>query len=313
MPTSAASKDRFAGSLIGLAIGDALGGHFESQSPDWLQGRFPSIPALFQNPPKAPWYYTDDTQMAIGVAEGLLADGAMQEESLLRIFANNYEHWRGYGRGVRMILDTYKEGGDFRFWIEEQFPGGSFGNGAAMRVAPVGLAFQGDLSRVAEQAELSARPTHVHPLGIEGAKLLAVAVALAVQMQRFDRDEFFSQLLEFAKDDEFRKKLERAQRIQKPRELSALGNGIAAQDSVVTAIACFALSPNCYRDVIGSAILNGGDTDTIAAMAGAVCGAHLGLSGIPQELRDSLENVERGYDYILNLANLLWDRFGEVN
>jgi len=61
-----------------------------------------------------------------------------------------------------------EEGQDYKHWANELFPGGSFGNGAAMRVAPVGLMFE----KLWEQARLSSLPTHVHPLGIEGYPLL---------------------------------------------------------------------------------------------------------------------------------------------
>ena len=63
-------EDRFTGRLLGLMVGDALGSHFEGQSPEWIARRYPSRQALTENPPMAPWHYTDDTQMAIGVAEG---------------------------------------------------------------------------------------------------------------------------------------------------------------------------------------------------------------------------------------------------
>lgn len=57
-------QDRFVGCLLGLAVGDALGSHFEGQSPDWIRNRYPTPESLIDNPPEAPWYYTDDTQKA---------------------------------------------------------------------------------------------------------------------------------------------------------------------------------------------------------------------------------------------------------
>ena len=84
-----------------------------------------------------------------------------------------------------------QEGGDHRAVAENMFPGGSFGNGAAMRVAPVGLFFHADLDRLWEQARLSALPTRVHPLGIEGAQVLAMAVALGLTQTRFDPSGVF--------------------------------------------------------------------------------------------------------------------------
>jgi poly(ADP-ribose) glycohydrolase ARH3 len=169
--------DRFEGCLLGLAVGDALGGLFEAQSADAVRARFPTAERLIDYPQEEIWY-TDDTQMTIGVCEALLERGEVVEESLCRAFVANYVPSRGYGRGARAVLEAMEDGGDYRQVAERHFPGGSFGNGAAMRVAPVGLLFRDDPGRLWEQARLSALPTHRHPLGVEGAQLLALAVAL---------------------------------------------------------------------------------------------------------------------------------------
>ena len=69
-----------------------------------------------------------------------------------------------------LVIEAIAEGGDWRRIAASHFPGGSLGNGAAMRVAPIGLLFNHDLDRVMVEARLSALPTHIHPLGIEGAQ-----------------------------------------------------------------------------------------------------------------------------------------------
>ena len=171
-------KGRFEGCLLGLAVGDALGGKFEAQSADALRARFPTVEHLIAYPQEEIWY-TDDTQMAIGVCEALIERGEIVEEVLCRAFVANYVPSRGYGRGARAVLDAMEDGRDHRQVAERHFPGGSFGNGAAMRVAPVGLLFRDDRRRLWEQARLSALPTHLHPLGVEGARLTALAVAPA--------------------------------------------------------------------------------------------------------------------------------------
>jgi poly(ADP-ribose) glycohydrolase ARH3 len=297
--------DRFRGCLLGLAVGDALGGKFEAQTADAIRARFPSAAALIDYPQDEIWY-TDDTQMAIGVAETLAEVGEIVEERLCAAFVANYLPSRGYGRGARAVLDAMEEGRDYRAVAESHFPGGSYGNGAAMRVAPVGLFFRDDRARLMEQARLSALPTHVHPLGIEGARLLALAVALCTQAERFDRDDFLAEILAACESAEYWAKLQAALGVKAPEALAALGNGIQALESVPTAIACLALTPESYEATVSNAIFLGGDTDTIAAMAGALSGAYLGLAKLPQRLVGLLESSPKGRAYLLELAEKLF-------
>jgi poly(ADP-ribose) glycohydrolase ARH3 len=147
-------KDRFEGCLLGLAIGDALGAKFEAQSAEAIRARFPSTEKLIAYPTEEIWY-TDDTQMAIGVGEALVERGEIVEEHLCRAFVANYLPSRGYGRGARAVLDAMEDGRDYRQVAEQYFPGGSFGNGAAMRVATVGLLFRDDRRLLWGQARLS--------------------------------------------------------------------------------------------------------------------------------------------------------------
>jgi len=300
-------EERFVGCLLGLAVGDALGACFEGQTADYIARRYPTPQALLDEPPRDSLYYTDDTQMAIGVAEALVEDGEIIEATLCRVFAANYVPSRGYGWGARAVLEAMEEGRDYRTIAETHFPGGSYGNGAAMRVAPVGLFFHDDPEKVIYQAELSSLPTHRHPLGIEGAKLLAVAVAHCLRTDTLNRVAFFDELLAHSRSDVFRVKLDIAATARTPAELPALGNGIQAQESVVTAIACFASSPDDYLTAVGRAILLGGDTDTIAAMTGAIAGAYLGESAVPQEWLARLEDhpESKGRSYIADLARRL--------
>jgi len=182
--------------------------------------------------------------MTIGVCEALVERGEIVEDVLCRAFVANYVPSRGYGRGARAVLDAMEDGGDHRAAADEYFPGGSYGNGAAMRVAPVGLLFRDDRRRLWEQARLSALPTHRHPLGIEGAQLLALAVAHCTTAVRFDRGAFFADLLAACESPDYRAKLEEAARVGTAADLEPLGNQIEALHSVPTAIASFALTPD---------------------------------------------------------------------
>jgi poly(ADP-ribose) glycohydrolase ARH3 len=301
---NASLQDRFRGCLIGLAVGDALGGRFEAQSADYIRGRIPTIEQLIHCAWGELWY-TDDTQMAIAVAESIADHGEIIQECLCESFCANYTPSRGYGRGARAVLDAMQDGGNYQSVASKYFPGGSFGNGAAMRVAPVGLYFRHDPQMVIDQSRLSALPTHIHPLGIEGAQLLALAVAHASNLEQFNRDAFFADLLKRCRSPEYRNKLESAAKTRMPCDLRSLGNGIEALESVPTAIASFALTPNSYEETIGNVIFLGGDTDTLAAMAGSISGAFLGIDQIPEELVNSLEDSPKGQSYLIELANRL--------
>ncbi len=159
-----------------------------------------------------------------------------------------------------------------------------------------------------EQARLSALPTHVHQLGNEDAQLLALAVAIALRDDSFDKRTFWAELRQRATTAEFQDRLSLAVQVQSPDDLLRLGSGIAAQDSVVTAIACFTLWPESNEDVVANAILLGGDTDTIAAMAGAISGAHFGIHVIPSRFLQCLEDERKGKSYLERLAEQLFEK-----
>ncbi len=302
--------DRFLGCMLGQAVGDALGAPFEGLPTDfvyWVRG---PVHELIGQPPDAVLAYTDDTQMMIGVAETLIERGEIVEDTICERFAANFDDSRGYGQGASQILTAMRDGGDWRDLADHLFPGGSFGNGAAMRVAPVGLFFGPDPARVAEQARLSALPTHRHPLGIEGAVLLAVAVALAAHGPPFDRRGFFDELQRHCVSEEFAWQVRAARKLRRGHALDFLGHSLPAHRSVVTAIACFSTNPDSYERAVAKAIALGDDTDTLAAMAGALCGAHLGLSAVPADWLRRLEGGPKGGDYIRALAEQLHERHG---
>lgn len=297
--------ERFQGCLLGLLTGDTLGCFCEGWSAEDIAAEYPTAAALLDHPPlPPPWSYTDDTEMAIGVAEALVQDGEIRPETLCAAWARNYTRGRPYG-ATRLVLEAIRRGEDYQTVARTLFPGGSYGNGAAMRVAPVGLFFHHDLDLVWEQAELSALPTHVHPLGIEGAQLVALAVALAVTGGPFERDVFFGELVRRCRTPEYRAKLAIARGLSGPAELPVLGNSVRALESAVTAIACFALFPDDCPATVTTAIWLGGDTDTIAAMAGAIAGARCGVQSIPLSWLRQIEDGVRGRTYVATLAEQL--------
>jgi poly(ADP-ribose) glycohydrolase ARH3 len=307
--SAAPLRDRFAGCLLGLAVGDGLGAPYEGLPAIDIFRQFGPPDVVAANPSGETLYYTDDTEMMIGVAEALAEHGRIEPAALAQVLAANYHPDRGYGKGARQILETVLAGGDWRAVAETVFPGGSLGNGAAMRVAPVGLFFCDSPDLVWEQARLSALPTHRHPVGIEAAQVMALAVATAVRSEAIDRREFLRSLLERAETEEIRWALKTAMRLRRGDSIAVLGHTLEAHRSVVTAIAAFAASPADYTFAVGRVIGLGDDTDTLAAMTGALCGAFGGLAAVPAKLVGQLENQEKGRDHVRELAERLYGRF----
>jgi poly(ADP-ribose) glycohydrolase ARH3 len=201
-----------------------------------------------------------------------------------------------------------ESGLDFRQAAERIYRGGSYGNGSAMRVAPVGLFCYHDLAKLKETAHQSSRITHTHALGMEGAALQAWAVALAVKTEpaRLDRSVFLNNLHDVIDSDVFRGRLVTmgvllAEDAPRPKVIAALGNTVEAFNSVPISIYSF-LANAGFAACLDYALSLGGDRDTIAAMTGAIAGACYGPAGIPNEWLNGLENR----DYIEDLANRLW-------
>ncbi len=298
-------KSKFLGCLIGAAIGDGLGA--------WREGRRiakkEDIASLAERVEELA--YTDDTHMTIGVVESLIQSRGFDGEHMAQTFIKNYETepWRGYGPGPPKIFRMIKSGEPWNSAASKIYRGGSFGNGSAMRVAPVGLLYSDNPAKLREIAYKSSSITHSHELGKEGAALQAYAVALALNTpsdEEIDREAFLLKFQNFAQTQLYKEKIANTKELlgeqDRARVVAVLGNGIEALNSVPTAIYCFLKQPKSYKDSVIYAISLGGDTDTIASMAGAISGAYLGIEAIPQEWRLKLENNA----YIEDLAEKLW-------
>jgi poly(ADP-ribose) glycohydrolase ARH3 len=130
---------RFLGCLLGHAVGDAVGAPFERCPAEAIYRDFGPARRIVDAPRIEELIYTDDTQMMVAVAEALIEDGEIDVDRLAMRFANAYEPQRGYGPGARRILEAARAGDDWKELARTIFPGGSLGNGAAVRVAPIAL------------------------------------------------------------------------------------------------------------------------------------------------------------------------------
>src|SRR5262245_22001769 len=196
--------DRALVSLDGLSVGDALGETCFS----FLRTRFDR-----QLPP-APWRWTDDTEMALSIVAVLKQHGQIEQDALAASFAGHFHQSRGYGRAMYfLLLPALRGGRPWHLAARDLFAGeGSLGNGAAMRVAPVGAYFADDLQRAAAEAVRSAEVTHAHPEAAAGAVAVTIAAALAWQWRGRETSprQLLKEVLPFVPDSEVRAGLERA-------------------------------------------------------------------------------------------------------
>lgn len=274
--------------LEGLSVGDGFGQQFfwpENHTQDPSES------------PSRPWGWTDDTEMACSIVDILARHGHVDQDALAQSFADHYDPARMYGAGAQELLRRIGAGTPWRAATAEQFGGsGSFGNGAAMRVAPLGAYFAGDAAVAAAQAKLSAEITHSHPEGIAGAVAVAAAAAVAGGNPDATGEDLLEAALAHVAEDgvQVSAGLERARDLLGAPAAQAageLGNGaqISAQDTVPFALWVAATHRDDYPEAMRTCVGAGGDMDTTAAIAGGVVAARLGTSGIPKDWRTARE------------------------
>jgi poly(ADP-ribose) glycohydrolase ARH3 len=295
-----ADIDRARGALLGTFVGDALGMPFEGRSP----GAVPERVAM-QAARLGCGTYTDDTQMMIALAESLLEHGGVDIQALGRAFADAHDPRRGYGSGTTEVLRLVRAGSHPREAARSVFGGkGSLGNGAAMRVAPAAVLYTHDDAARAASTRESAGVTHAHAIAIDAAVAQAAAIAAALK-----GEPPLAAALKAATTPELRDRLADAVQLldarPAPAELAAaLGNRPTAHESVPAAIYAAAAHESAER-AISFAVRCGGDTDTLAAMAGAIAAARTGASAIPRHWLDALEQGPKGRGHVERLADRL--------
>jgi ADP-ribosylglycohydrolase len=254
--------------LIGAIAGDIIGSFYEHHRIKTK--RFP----LFGQRSR----FTDDTVLTVAVAETLLT--GVDYVTQFRTYFRRYPY-AGYGGG-------------FRRWAQSMtpLPYNSFGNGSAMRVSPVAFAFE-RIDQVRAEARRSAEVTHNHAEGIKGAEATAVAVFLA--RARESKNQIRSYI-----EREF------------DYDLSLTPDGIrpdyafdvTCQGTVPPALCCF-LHAEDLEDSIRNAVSLGGDSDTLACIAGGVAGAYY---GVPPDIKDEVE--ARLDDDLKRVTTEFTNRFG---
>jgi ADP-ribosylglycohydrolase len=233
--------------------------------------------------PPAPWQWTDDTEMACSVYLTLASRHAIDQDALAASFARRHDFDRGYGPAAGRLLRLVRDGGDWRSLAAGLFDGsGSRGNGAAMRVAPLGAFFAGDPVEAARQAALSATVTHTHPEAVAGAVAAAHAASGPLPP-----GPFIDRVLEHVPPGKVHDGITEARRmltVTDPETAAyVLGNGraVAAHDTVPFAIWAAARHLTAYEQAIWATAAAGGDIDTTCAIVGGITAAGLDPGRLP--------------------------------
>lgn len=305
--------------LTGLAIGDALGMPFEtlhftssvlgSWDGDFMSGVSNEILSGLQ-----PGQWTDDTKMAKALALSLVEAGGTYSPALAAAFYSDWYHsgdLRGIGGATRQAMDNILKG---HHWLSSGVLGAE-GNGTAMRIAPLGLFLRNQVPALVKAARLDACITHDSLEAQEGS--VAVAAGVAYLANKMTKDELLGPVayhLEGLDDKGQGTRVEAGlYRVHKflihhrdlnpkdvLKEILDIGTGARVAETVATAYLCF-LTTDSFKDAVELAIRAGGDTDTRAAITGALAGTYYGT----EQVEPYLEHLEEA-ELLQHLDHLLY-------
>lgn len=298
-------KDRYRGSLLGLACGDAVGTTVEFKP----RGRFSPASDMVGGGPfglKA-GEWTDDTSMALCLAVSLLERGDFDA----RDQAERYCRWRDEGylssNGRCFDIGNTIAASLLRFEVTgHPFSGSvsprSAGNGSIMRLSPIPMYYAEDLSLVVRYSAESSRTTHGAKEAIDGCRLFGMMIAKALKGESKEEILFGDHSIMLGSDPLAPKIAGiAAGSYQDKQEAGIRGSGYVV-DSLEAALWCF-YRTETYREAILKAVNLGEDADTTAAVCGQLAGAYYTINGLPAGW---LEKVAMG-EYIETLADRLYD------
>ncbi|MET8837777.1 ADP-ribosylglycohydrolase family protein [Micromonospora sp. NPDC004540] len=301
VPLDAIQSDRAAGVLLGAACGDALGVPYEFGPP---------LPANEQPEmrggglgPYAPGEYSDDTQMAMCIAEVSATGADLRRSDSLDRIAGNFLRWKREGASdigaqTRKVLDavSHVSGPGTAAAMRDaaadlhRRTGRSAGNGSLMRTAPVALAYLGDPEALAEAARAVSELTHYDPLAAEACVLWCAGIRRAVLDGTFDGVREGLDLLPAQRRDRWSVWLAEAES-KPPEQFRPNGFVVVALQAAWSAITHTDVPEHdpghgsfaCQHleRALAAAVRVGDDTDTVAAIAGALLGARWGSSAVP--------------------------------
>jgi ADP-ribosylglycohydrolase len=287
--------------LIGLAIGDALGAPFEFKNTNIIRragwdGKFKET-HRWGGLSKGQW--TDDTKMAIHLSMALIGDsGELKPESIAQQYMNWYNSGdlRGIGGQTNLAISKMIQGEtlmkcgriDSRGFASNKF----CGNGTVMRCAPIGVWFRDNEEIMIRAAIADAKLTHDHI----DAKHASVAMCIALAWNEEEPDVLINVIADVVGAGNVTNKLRDAQKMLKRgdtwEEAVHLGSSGRADETFASSMFCYLKNRDNFQDAVVQAVKMGGDTDTRAAITGALSGNYLGADNIPKHYLDEVEDSD---------------------
>ncbi|MBN1802632.1 MAG: ADP-ribosylglycohydrolase family protein [Candidatus Lokiarchaeota archaeon] len=323
--------DKFQGTFIGVAIGDTLGYPFEGFLRSDIYSRFVDFEDYIFKNKSLFKTYTDDTQLTLHVAQALIRGNGYNANNLV----NEFVMWLddppiGPGYGCISSIRKLKYGTPWR-----EAASNSGGNGAAMRIAPMGLFYSRDIDSLKKAVLDSCSLTHSHPAASAGALVIARAISFLLfqdPKQRFSTEEFINVISEpvnTSSEETWREMVKILRKVQNSLHLS-LEEGLVRfsqagvkppyfiEDYIgeafvhpytLSTVACsifvFLKRLDSFKDCILELSTSGGDCDTVGAIGGSLAGAFFGLKRIPSEFIKLVRNQKK----ILNTSEELCKSF----
>jgi len=283
--------------LVGCAIGDALGNPFEMKSSNhhsllsW-DGLFKAGGTFWKG---NAGQYTDDTLMSIALAESIIENNGFVPEKVAQEYLKWYNsgNTRGIGSTTASAMVRLKLGASYTESGLKDLE--NAGNGTAMRASPIGLFYKDDLHSLLSVASQDASITHNSDEPKLGSIAVALGVAFLTDEQHYNNVSVLYEIEDIISDSYVKAKLTLAkyhiENYSEPEEaLANIGTSGYVADSVGAAFYCLAKTSN-FKDAVQMAVRGGGDTDSIAAITGALAGTYYGLEGIPEEYK-TVENFD---------------------
>lgn len=289
------------GAVLGSFAGDTLGVPFEGAKSPLSLDSLDQISRFSA--------YSDDTEMAIAVLEELVEMGEVERDSMAEHFAHVATiPGGGYGTKTSKVLLAIRDGSSRTDALAVYYPdGGSQRNGAAMRVAPLAAHLYDDPEELRRQVTECTLATHTGEEAIDCANVQAAAIAAAIRGDDILAAALDAALLPASQEAFERVRTALEENWGAAEAAAQLGTAIVALRSVPGALYA-ALRSESFEEAVLFAINMGGDTDTQAAMAGAIVGGRDGAASIPDAITERLDDGPRGVGYVRSLCQEMWEK-----